>query len=467
MLSRKKPHTIAEAKITNSPWLFDRNCRFLGRICKIGLLVSVSLTLVGCQTTPTVDRNAESPLQTPAIDSVSEMAMMQWLGGELSQEELRTFRESEPSTAALEVLRRVSNVSNLRVAQDEAIDAVVLDSGSLVVSRGMVNRLTANPYALVIACHEKAHQTHGDPHDTKIGLGIENYVVGADRNLAEKVSKAYSINTDERAMQLTLTCYGDHNVSQLDIVAALGYDDSLLRWLDRHPAMARIWQETQLRIEAADSAASLKAVNTITSGPGARTLLRRQGAQALAAGRYAAAEHVFSRLVFIDSNYYHDQLGLAIARFELGQYQAALDAAQRSLRLLETADAWNLVGKIYAQAGESETAVRAFANAFKSPTPAGRESLEELAKMDAAGVDKVVAVNVILAQSGKQFVELENLSAFPIKEVTFEIADAEGWQRMQYHDAVAGRSKVLMALPSSPLGQGRQIRLSSFSVDEG
>jgi tetratricopeptide (TPR) repeat protein len=133
---------------------------------------------------------------------------------------------------------------------------------------------------------------------------------------------------------------------------------------------------------------------------------------------YRRAEQAYNSALQRDDSFFYHHLRRGMARHELERFDGARQDLESSLKMLPTAQAHYLLGRLDMRDGKRESASAHFDAAKSSNSEAGMNSNRELARMDPM---QYLQVQAAMDQSGKAYAILENQAPLTIGDIMLEV----------------------------------------------
>ncbi len=133
---------------------------------------------------------------------------------------------------------------------------------------------------------------------------------------------------------------------------------------------------------------------------------------------YRRAEQSFSAALQRDDSFFYHYLGRGMARHQLERYDESRQDLESSIKILPTAQAHYLLGRLDMREGMRESAITHFDAAKASGSEAGINSNRELARIDPL---QYLRVQGAMDQSGRAYAVLENVAPLTIGEITLDV----------------------------------------------
>jgi beta-barrel assembly-enhancing protease len=173
--------------------------------------------------------------------------------------------------------------------------------------------------------------------------------------------------------------------------------------------------------------------------------------------RYQAAVTTYDAAISRDPNYYDYYLGRGVAYARQGERARANEDLQASIKLLPTALAMNELGTLALESNDRAAAKEYFGMAASAQGLVGEQSRAAFMRLDIAdNPAQYVSAQAYINQAGRLVARVQNVSPFPVSDVTVEFRAIIGGQ-------VVSRSIVV---PQMAAGQGGELD-STLSFQAG
>ncbi len=183
-------------------------------------------------------------------------------------------------------------------------------------------------------------------------------------------------------------------------------------------------------------------------------LFNLKGKAELALGQTQDALGSFNRALTLNSNYFDFYLQKGLLEYQLQSLDSAEIDLKKSIDLLPTADAYNVLGNIALKRGRKEEALEYFRIAEASSGSAGISARASAKKLEGTqNAQSKVLVEVELTSTGTLNFYIENLSRQTIQELIIDLTfydkqhRVHGQQRVRIVDAIPAGEKFFF--PSS------------------
>ena len=211
-----------------------------------------------------------------------------------------------------------------------------------------------------------------------------------------------------------------------------GYEGGMLGQPEYAAAMAKV-REAQPAYEAYDEArdlysdgeydAALKEVNAAIAAQNGEALFHGlRGAIRFKQSRYDDAIINFNRAIDRDDSYYLYFLNRGLVRSEQGQRDEAKADLTRSVRLLPTASAYQVLGQIAEAEGDPDTARQYYARAGQSPGAEGLAARESYLRLELeAQPAKYIDAQVGRDERSRFVLQVRNQANLAIADVVIRV----------------------------------------------
>jgi predicted Zn-dependent protease len=173
--------------------------------------------------------------------------------------------------------------------------------------------------------------------------------------------------------------------------------------------------------------------------------------------RYEDAITNFDRALALDDSYFHYYLQRGLAHQKLNHTRQAQADLEHSIKFLPTAPAFNAMGQLALNKGDTAAAKEFFASAASSRTPAGQAAKSALVRLDIKdNPHKYVSLGGGLDAQDYLILQLSNTTSEPITDIEVEVhyVDSNNSQRsgtIQVKQVIKGEQQLRINTDIGPL----------------
>lgn len=167
--------------------------------------------------------------------------------------------------------------------------------------------------------------------------------------------------------------------------------------------------------------------------------------------QYRQAEKAYDRAVELNPDFFRHKLQRGSLRLKRGEVTGARQDLGASLKLLPTADAHYLLGRIERKAGNSKLAQNHFKQAAGSRSPNGQAAARELVQLDLpSNPGQYLKTGLRISKDGTLLLQIKNRTAVTIGDIKLIIGQRDR------HGKITRGSRMNLRRPLKP---GQQITL--------
>lgn len=212
--------------------------------------------------------------------------------------------------------------------------------------------------------------------------------------------------------------------------------------------------------------AALGAVNRALGGYGAEALFHGlRGAIRMKQGRHSDAVINYNRALERDPQYFSYYLNRGLAHAALNARAEARSDLEGSVRLLPTAGAYQALGKLAEDDGDTEAAKRYYAQASQGQGNTAAAARSSFVRLDLPSRPaRYIAAKVVRDEQGRWVMDVKNRSAVGLRDIRLqlELTTAGGVQTSEFTVATlqGGQSRLSLL----PIQRGDVVAVKAYAV---